>query len=215
MKILAATVGEFQENTYLVIDEATGRAVVVDPGAEPDRVVKWIRASGGGATLDAVWLTHAHLDHVGAVAGVTRAWPVPVYMHPADTPTLARAPQAAVAIRCGVRDAVGAGQRARRRRLALRRWADVFGDARAWSRARARRLSWKRVVLGGDLLFAGSIGRTDLPLADPRAMEESLARICELDDDFVVYPGHGPATTIGRERATNPFLLDVARSGRR
>ena len=71
------------------------------------------------------------------------------------------------------------------------------------------------VVLGGDLLFAGSIGRTDLPLADPRAMEESLARICELDDDLVVYPGHGPATTIGRERATNPYLVDAARSGRR
>jgi glyoxylase-like metal-dependent hydrolase (beta-lactamase superfamily II) len=101
VKILAATVGEFQENTYLVIDEATRRAVVVDPGAEPDRVVKWIRASGG-VTLDGVWLTHAHLDHVGAVAGVTREWPVPVYMHPADTPTL-------------VRDASGAGSGAGRR----------------------------------------------------------------------------------------------------
>jgi glyoxylase-like metal-dependent hydrolase (beta-lactamase superfamily II) len=61
-------------------------------------------------------------------------------------------------------------------------------------------------MFGGDLLFAGSIGRTDLLLADPARMEESLAKICELDDDINVHPGHGPSTTIGRERATNPFL---------
>ena len=70
-------------------------------------------------------------------------------------------------------------------------------------------------MFGGDLLFAGSIGRTDLPLADPAQMEESLARICELDDATVVHPGHGPSTTIGRERATNGFLTGAARIVRR
>ncbi len=214
MKILAATVGEFQENTYLVIDEATRRAVVVDPGAEPDRVVKWIRASG--ATLDAVWLTHAHLDHVGAIAGVTREWPVPVYMHPADAPD-------AGAGAAGGRSSTAWSSRCRRRRIAS--WRRVIRSPSAELTFSVMHVPGHApghvvfhgngVVLGGDLLFAGSIGRTDLPLADPRAMEESLARICELDDDLVVYPGHGPATTIGRERATNPFLVDVARSGRR
>ena len=71
------------------------------------------------------------------------------------------------------------------------------------------------VVFGGDLLFAGSIGRTDLPLADPGAMEESLARICELGDATSSIPGHGPSTTIGRERATNGFLTGAARIARR
>jgi glyoxylase-like metal-dependent hydrolase (beta-lactamase superfamily II) len=70
-------------------------------------------------------------------------------------------------------------------------------------------------LFGGDLLFAGSIGRTDLPLSDPAAMEESLARICALDGDTAVQPGHGPSTTIGVERATNPFLTGAARLVRR
>jgi glyoxylase-like metal-dependent hydrolase (beta-lactamase superfamily II) len=215
VKILTATVGEFQENTYLVIDETTRRAVVVDPGAEPDRVVKWIRASGGGATLDAVWLTHAHLDHVGAVAGVTREWPVPVYMHPADTPTLARAPRAAV--QYGVEfEMPPAPDRELADGDSLSVGGLTFSVMHVPGHAPGHVVfHGNGVVLGGDLLFAGSIGRTDLPLADPRAMEESLARICELDDDLVVYPGHGPATTIGRERAANPYLVDVARSGRR
>jgi hydroxyacylglutathione hydrolase len=66
-------------------------------------------------------------------------------------------------------------------------------------------------IFGGDLLFAGSIGRTDLPLANPAQMRDSLARISELDESFAVHPGHGPSTTIGRERATNPFLNGLAR----
>jgi glyoxylase-like metal-dependent hydrolase (beta-lactamase superfamily II) len=213
VKILAVTVGEFQENTYLVIDEATRRAVVVDPGAEPDRVLKWIRATG--AALDAVWLTHAHLDHVGAIAGVTREWPVSVYMHPADTPTLARAPQAA--IQYGVEfETPPAPDRELAEGDSLSVGGLTFSVMHVPGHAPGHVVfHGNGVVLGGDLLFAGSIGRTDLPLADPRAMEESLARICELDDDLVVYPGHGPATTIGRERATNPFLLGVARPVRR
>ena len=216
MKVLAATVGAFQENTYLVIDEETRRAIIVDPGAEPERLVKWIRgAAGAGATLDAVWLTHAHLDHVGAVAAVTREWPVPVYMHPADAPTLARAPQAAAVYGLEFETPPEPD-----RELAEGDSLSVGGLAFSVMHVPGHApghvvFHGNGIVLGGDLLFAGSIGRTDLPLADPRAMEESLARVCELDDDLVVYPGHGPATTIGRERASNPYLFGVARLGRR
>jgi hydroxyacylglutathione hydrolase len=70
-------------------------------------------------------------------------------------------------------------------------------------------------MFGGDLLFAGSIGRTDLPFCDPAAMERSLERIARLDPRLVVYPGHGPTTTIGRESEANPFLAGVARPVRR
>ena len=72
-----------------------------------------------------------------------------------------------------------------------------------------------KTVFGGDLLFAGSIGRTDLPYADPNAMEISLETISQLDDETVVYPGHGPATTIGQEKESNPFLIGVARPVKR
>ena len=212
MKILAATVGEFQENTYLVIDEATRRAVLVDPGAEPDRVVKWIRASG--ATLDAIWLTHAHLDHVGAVAGVTREWAVPVHMHPADRPTLARGPQAAAMYGVAF-EAPSAPDRELAEGDSVSVGDLTFSVMHVPGHAPGHVVfHGNGIVLGGDLLFAGSIGRTDLAGGDPRAMEESLARICELDDDLVVYPGHGPATTIGQERSSNPFLLGATRSAR-
>ncbi len=209
MRILSITVGEFEENTYLVIDETTRRAVLIDPGAEPDRVVEWIRDAG--VTLDAIWLTHAHLDHVGAIAGVKREWPVPVYMHPADRPTLARAPEAAAGYGLAFETPpVPEHELAAGDTMTVGDLAFSVMHVPGHSPGHVV-FHGNGVVLGGDLLFAGSIGRTDLPLGDPRAMEESLARACEMGDELVVYPGHGPATTIGDERASNPFLTGVAR----
>jgi glyoxylase-like metal-dependent hydrolase (beta-lactamase superfamily II) len=207
------TVGPFAENSYLVIDDATNRAVFVDPGEEPDRLLSMLDESG--ASLEAIWLTHAHLDHIGGITGIRRRHAVPVYLHPADLKLYSRAD--AQAAMYGVSfeqpdpperelaegDSVSVGS------LAF----DVLhvpGHAPGHVVFRHG-----DVVLGGDLLFAGSIGRTDLPFADPVAMEASLLRICELDDTTVVHPGHGPSTTIGHERATNPFLTGVARIVRR
>ena len=79
------TVGPLEENCYLVIDESTNRAVLIDPGDEPERIPRR-RCTHSGATLERVWLTHAHFDHLGALAGVMRAHPVPVYMHPLEAP---------------------------------------------------------------------------------------------------------------------------------
>jgi hydroxyacylglutathione hydrolase len=213
MKIVTRTVGAFQENTYLVIDEATNRAVLVDPGAEPDRIIEMVRESG--AELEAIWLTHGHLDHLGAVAAVLRVWKVPVHLHPDDLPLYERASgQAAIYglpfeqpenpdVMLADADVLTVGE--------LR--FDVLhtpGHAPG-------HVVFKHgdVLLSGDLLFAGSIGRTDLPLSDPTRMEESLSRVSELEDATVVYPGHGPHTTIGHERATNSFLNGVARVLRR
>ena len=209
MKVRSITVGAFQENSYLVIDEEQRRAVLVDPGAESERLVAMVRASG--ATLEAIWLTHAHVDHIGGIAGVRRVWPVPVYLHREDLPLYEIGDEQAamygvpfetperpdVELADGDEVTVG-GVRFEVLHMPGHSPGHVVfrhGD----------------VVLGGDLLFAGSIGRTDLPFSDPARMEDSLARFCDLDDATVVYPGHGPRTTLGHERATNGFLTGLAR----
>ncbi|MGH7623337.1 MAG: MBL fold metallo-hydrolase, partial [Gemmatimonadaceae bacterium] len=99
MRIEVLTVGPMAENCYLVIDESTNHAVLIDPGDEADRILAAVRESG--ATLDAIWLTHAHFDHVGAIAGVRREYPVKVHMHPLDAPILALAVDSG--LRYGVR----------------------------------------------------------------------------------------------------------------
>ena len=207
MKFSVRTVGPFEENAYLVVDEATNRAVLIDPGAEPEQIVAMVRESG--ATLDAIWLTHAHLDHIGAIAGVRRQWKVPVHLHPDDLPLYERATDQA--------DVYGvAFEQPENPDVEL-----SDGDVLHVGRLRFEVIHTpghspghvvfrsEDMVFGGDLLFAGSIGRTDFPLSDPRRMTASLARICELDDATIIHPGHGPSTTIGKERATNPFLAGI------
>jgi glyoxylase-like metal-dependent hydrolase (beta-lactamase superfamily II) len=210
VKIARLTVGPFEENCYLVVDDSADRAVLIDPGDEGDRVVRMVRESG--AELEAIWLTHAHIDHIGAVAAVKREWDVPVYLHPADAPLYAN----------GARQAAYYGLDFEQPGHPERTLTD--GD-----RVRVGELEFEvlhapghspglvvfhgnGVVLAGDLLFAGSIGRTDLPLSNPADMEASLARVMRLlPDQMVVHPGHGPETSIGHERTTNPFLTGLAR----
>src|ERR1700691_5870120 len=93
MIITSTTVGPFQENSYLVVDDTTGHAVYIDPGDEGDRLLDVLRRSG--ATLDAIWLTHGHVDHVGGIAAIRRVHDVPVLMHPADAPLYERAAEIA------------------------------------------------------------------------------------------------------------------------
>lgn len=213
MKFDSRTVGPFQENSYLVVDESTNRAVLIDPGEEPKRLIAMVRASK--ATLEAIWLTHGHLDHIGGIAGVLREWKVPVHMHPNDLPLYA----------LGAESAAGYGvpfEQPADPDHALSDGDTLTVGSLAFDVILTPGHSPGHVILkhgntifGGDLLFAGSIGRTDLPLGDPAQMEQSLARICEFDDATAVHPGHGPSTTIGAERATNGFLTGAARILRR
>jgi hydroxyacylglutathione hydrolase len=207
MKFNVRAVGPFEENTYIVVDEATNRAVLIDPGAEPEEIAAMVRESG--ATLDAIWLTHAHLDHIGAIAGVRRQWKVPVHLHPDDLPLYERATDQA--------DVYGvAFEQPENPDVELSdgdvlhvgglRFEVIHTPGHSPGHVVFRS---EDMVFGGDLLFAGSIGRTDFPLSDPRRMSASLARICELDDATIIHPGHGPSTTIGKERATNPFLAGI------
>jgi glyoxylase-like metal-dependent hydrolase (beta-lactamase superfamily II) len=208
-RVSATTVGAFEENCYLVVDPATDAAILVDPGDQGERIVLAVRKAG--VTPEAIWLTHAHLDHVGAIADVKAQWDVPVFLHPLDLPVFDYAPRAAQMYGLPWRE-----QPRPDRELAdgmtLSLGALTFTVMHTPGHAPGHVVFHGHgVVLGGDLLFAGSVGRVDLPLADPRAMSRSLQRVAELPAETVVYPGHGPATTIGREVVTNPFLNGGAR----
>lgn len=213
MRIRSLTVGPFQENTYLVVDETTNRAVLIDPGDEAERLIEMVERSG--AMLDAIWLTHAHIDHIGGIKGVRERWPVPVHLHREDLPVYARGTQQAELYGLDFEQPdppdtiIAEGD-------VLRVGSLGFEVVHTPGHAPGH-VIYKHgdTVFGGDLLFAGSIGRTDMPFCDPAKMEESLARICEFDDATTFHPGHGPHTTIGRERATNGFLNGAARILRR
>jgi glyoxylase-like metal-dependent hydrolase (beta-lactamase superfamily II) len=201
------TVGPFQENSYLLADPATREAVLVDPGEAPARIIRMVDAAH--VTPTAIWLTHAHLDHIGAVTGIRARWDIPVLLHPLDLPLYRRA--AIQAANYGLRmdqprDPDGELQDGQVLTLGDRRFTVRHTPGHAPGHVV---FLGDGVMIGGDLLFAGSIGRTDLPMSDPAAMETSLAFVAGLDPATVVYPGHGPPTTIGAELDDNPFLQHV------
>lgn len=210
MKIDWVTVGPFQENSYLVVDEPSGKAVLVDPGDQGDRIVRMVKSAG--VDLQAVWLTHAHLDHIGAVSAVRREWKVPVLLHPEDLVIYRRGAQSAASYGLPFEqpaDPDGVLEHGQLLELGRSRFEVHHTPGHAPGHVV---FVGERVMLGGDLLFAGSIGRVDLPLSNPAAMEASLAHVAAFDPDTAVYPGHGPATTIGDELAGNPFMAGVRTS---
>lgn len=210
MKVEWVTVGPFQENSYLVYDEIARRGVLIDPGDEPSRIASMVRAAG--VDIDAIWLTHGHLDHVGAVAAMKRQWPVPVLLHPSDLVLHRRAAQQAAFYGVPFEQPPDPdGELADGAVLDL--GSEQFSVRHTPGHSPGHVIFvGSSFVIGGDLLFAGSIGRTDLPLSDADDMETSLALAAGLDPDLIVYPGHGPPTRIGTELATNPFLAGVRTS---
>src|SRR3954465_15794479 len=213
MKIDFRTVGPFAENSYLVIDEALRRAILIDPGDEPAALVRMVEQSG--AALEAIWLTHSHIDPIGGIRRVRQRWPVSVFMHPAERELFNRAPD--VAAMYGVpfeQPEYPDRELAEGDRVSV---GSLNFDVMHMPGHAPGHVIFvgEGVMLGGDLLFAGSIGRTDLPYCEPKAMERSLERLATLDPALIVYPGHGPDTTVGRELESNPFLAGVGRSIRR
>ncbi len=203
------TVGSFEENAYLVIDSETRDAVYIDPGDEGSRLIATLRESG--ATLRAIWLTHGHVDHIGGIAALRREYDVPIHLHPADRPLYDDARAFADEYGLSFEEPpppdldLTPGQTMRVGRAAF----DVV-HVPGHSPGQVAFLG-PGVAFPGDLIFAGSIGRTDLPLGDPQRMAESLERAATWDPALVLHPGHGPSTTMRQELRSNPFLSGLAR----
>jgi glyoxylase-like metal-dependent hydrolase (beta-lactamase superfamily II) len=197
-------VGAFQENAYVLVDETSGDAVLIDPGEEGERLLDAAESLGG--TVAAIWLTHAHVDHVGGIAAIKRRADVPIYLHPADRPLYDDAARHAMLFGLRIEQPPAPeqelveGQLLRCGELSFTVW-EVPGHSPGHVC-----IHGQEIAFVGDCLFAGSIGRTDLPLSSPGALARSLERLLTLPDDTTVYSGHGPATTIGTERVNNPFL---------
>jgi len=209
MDVQAITVGAFQENSYLVLDDRGKGAVIVDPGSEGERLVDAIERCG--APLEAIWITHAHVDHVGAIAAIKRKWDVPIYLHPADRRLYEAASRQAQVYGVPFEEPPAPD----------REFADgqrvKVGDTELTVMHAPGHAPGHVVIHGdgialvGDCLFAGSIGRTDLPFSNPPQLAATLERISALPPETVVYPGHGMETTIAEERVSNPFLNGTAR----
>jgi hydroxyacylglutathione hydrolase len=209
ISVAGLTVGAFQENCYLLVDSAAMRCAIVDPGAEPEHIIAAIERAG--VTPNAIWLTHAHLDHIGAIEGLRRRWDVPVYLHPLDEPLYTLASRQAALYGLPFEQPAPA-DRALGDGDVIELGEHHFTVMHAPGHAPGHVVFHGHgLAFVGDCLFAGSIGRTDLPFSNPRDLAVSLERITALPDDTIVYPGHGPATSIGAEAATNPFLTGVAR----
>jgi hydroxyacylglutathione hydrolase len=208
LDVRSFTVGPVQENCYIVrADSSAASAVIVDPGDEADRLLDAIGKLG--VSIDAILLTHTHFDHIGAVAPIARATGAPVYCPVIERPVLAD----------------------------VARWTPPgFGPFESWEAehtlAGGEQLSLAGidfgviftpghspghltyaapgVLLSGDVLFQGSVGRVDLPGGDWATLERSIEGLIDAHPpETVVYPGHMGVTTLARERDTNPFLSEI------
>ncbi|HEY0345435.1 MAG TPA: MBL fold metallo-hydrolase [Solirubrobacteraceae bacterium] len=206
------TVGVVQENCFLVRPEGGDRAVIVDPGDEAPRLLQAIEDAG--VTLDAILLTHTHFDHVGAVAPVARATGVPVYCPRIEVPVLQDVmayvpwPGFGPFESWDPEATVQGGETLELAGLTL----DVVHTPGHSPGHVTYAVRGEQALLSGDVLFQGSIGRSDLPGGDGPTLLRSIATLLDrFDDETRVYPGHMGLTTLGAERATNPFLTALAR----
>lgn len=197
----------FEMNMYLLGCKSTGDAAIVDAGDSD--VARWVEAAGGDGAIKHVLQTHGHVDHVAGLADFKEALPdAPVYLHPLDDWIAAAAPAQGLAMgmRCPSPPAADVA-------LAdgdVLRVGDLeIGVLHTPGHAPGHvcfYLAAHAALFGGDLIFQGSIGRTDFPGCDADDMRASLRRASELPPDTVVFPGHMGPTTIGAEVASNPFL---------
>ena len=211
MDVRAYTVGPFQENTYVLRADGSDRAIVIDPGDNGEQLLDAIEKLG--ATVEAILITHTDVDHVGAVAPLAKATGAPVYCPRLEVDRLAdimgHVPIEGIGPYEGYEadETVEGGETLELAGLRIEVVATpghteghvtyVFPD--------------EGVIASGDVLFQNSVGRTDRPNGDHQTLLASIATLLErCPDETLVLPGHMGTTTLGREKATNPFLAEIA-----
>jgi len=201
------TVGPFQENCYIVGDESSGEGALVDPGDEAARIALAVEQTG--LEIGSIILTHSHIDHVGAVADLAEEYSCPVLLHAEAEEMLQAVPQQAamMGVKFGRVPAVdryiGSEETLEVGGVRLR---SLYTPGHAPGHL-AFYVEDEGTAISGDAVFAGSVGRVDLPGGSMEVLMDSIRReILGLPDETRLYPGHGPATTVGEERVNNPFL---------
>jgi hydroxyacylglutathione hydrolase len=205
LEVVALPNGQLAQNCYLVADRRTREAVIIDPGEESAMFLAELDTRAWA--LRAIWLTHAHIDHIVGVAAVQRATGAPIHLHPLDRPIYDALPQFGGWIGLEL-DAPPVPNVELHAGVKLRAGGFEF-EVRFTPGHSPGSVSFvgPGMVFSGDALFNGSIGRTDLPGGDYATLMSTIqSQFLSLPDSTVVHSGHGPDTTIGVERLTNPFL---------
>jgi hydroxyacylglutathione hydrolase len=206
------TVGVVQENTWIARRDGAETAILVDPGDEPEKIQAALDDLAV-KTVEAILLTHTHFDHVGAVAPMAKATGAPVYCPKLEVPVLADImawvpwPGIGPFESYDADETLEGGEKLELAGLEI----DVLFTPGHSPGHVTYSIPSERVILSGDVLFQGSIGRTDLPGGDHQRLLQSIGELLEaLPDETEVLPGHMAPTTLGAERATNPFLHSLA-----
>ncbi len=203
MQVNTISVGALHTNCYILRD-SENHAVIVDPGDDADRILRFVRAED--LKVQAIWLTHGHFDHIGAADMLRRTLECPVAVYADEVPLLADPQMNLSAVLGGI---------------PMTLTADITyknGETFTFGGETVRVLHTPGhtggsccylvgdLLFAGDTLFAGSVGRTDFPTSDMAALFRSLQKLAELPGDYTVLAGHGPATTLQTERMQNPYM---------
>ncbi|MEX0971824.1 MAG: MBL fold metallo-hydrolase [Solirubrobacterales bacterium] len=206
------TVGPIAENCFIFRREGSGSGLLVDPGEEPDRILAAI--DGAGAKIEAILITHCHFDHIGAVAPVATVTGAPVYCPEIERPVLADIMAYVPVPGIGPYDSYEADETVsggETLELAGMTIDVIFTPGHSPGHV-TYSVRDEAAMFSGDVLFKGSVGRVDLPGGDGPTLMRSIRELVESHPaETGVYPGHMDVTTLGAERATNPFLAELAR----
>lgn len=213
LKIITVQVTPIEQNARIIINQETGNAVVVDPGGDIDKIIAALKKEN--ASLQAIWLTHSHYDHCGGVAALKEIYDVPLYAHQegevlrslVDFSIMQFGDRAKDMANCPEPEYyIHNGDILKLDNIEVKVF---FTPGHAPGHVVFYQPE-EKILLAGDTVFKGSIGRTDFPYGDFELLIKSIRnKILVLDDDVQILCGHGPDTSVGRERTHNQFLKDL------
>lgn len=203
MEIKRVVAGVYAANCYLVYDGDKG--FIIDPGGHPDKIIKEIDELG--FTPEFILLTHGHCDHIAGVEKLRDHYKIKAYIHEDDKEMVADRDLSLAAMMPSADVAFDIDGTFKEKEVISPGYFDIEVIHTPGHTAGCSCFKVGKDLFTGDTLFAGSIGRTDLPTASDKDMKESLEYLKGLDNDLIVHPGHGAETTMGREKETNQFLM--------